>query len=240
MIGQNKKYFTKEDNMKRLLIVMLSLIIVGFFASTVIAADYPWNKLVFPSDNESIVSRMLLELQPDNTLTAYLLVRDVIWWNKEKNAWERQPLEKLAFTSYIQSPSGFFEDVIEGLYWASDQTGWGIEAPNWLWHDNTYKYAYYIGGETVSFGQETFWRRKAMFVIQGIPLPPPGTVFCAQFLLRYKNRDGSFDYVWLNPGYLASQDRQKYWVPDLFTPDGLVIRGKFINGRFVKVPKKAP
>ena len=231
--------------MKKALIIVLLAALSAILAVSVLSqnqpAEWPWNKLEFPATgDESVVSKMLLEIQPDGTLTAYLLVRDV-FWKKDDGSWEKQPLEKLVFTSYIQSKSGHFEEVIEGLYWASDQTGWGIEAPNWRWHDDTYKYAYYVGGETVSFEGQDFWRRKVMFVIQGIPLPPARDVICAQFLLRYRNPDGSFDYVWLNPGYLDRQDRDKYWVPDLFTPDGLVIRGKFdAKGNFIKAPKTSP
>ena len=230
---------------RRIVLVLLLLgvlaVLVSVFGSAKEAANWPWNKLSFSSaDDESIVSRMLLEVQADGTLTAYLLVRDV-FWKDNNSSWQKQPLEKLAFTSYVQSPSGHFEDVIESLYWASDQTGWGIESPNWKWHNDVYKYAYYVSGETVNFSGKSFWRRKVMFIIQGIPLPQTGTVVCAQFLLRYKNPDGSFDYVWFNPGFLDHQDRDKYWVPDLLTPQGLVIRGKFdADKNFIKVPKTSP
>jgi len=224
--------------------------VVVLWSIVAVAVGSPWDELVFPEDNHE-ASRMLLVLE-NGTVTAYIHARDTFDWDPVRGVWVRVPWEGNAevlggervFNGLIQSSTGMGESALQcakcGLYWASDQTGWEIDSPTWHWHDSQYWYRYRLHEDYITLWnpatqqEESYLRRYIFFELHGIPYT--GLIH-GQFLLLYKNADGSLDHVWFNPGFLVTEDLEKYWVWDGLEPPGRIVRGKFDEeGNFIALP----
>ncbi|MFA6437037.1 MAG: hypothetical protein WC242_02940 [Candidatus Paceibacterota bacterium] len=232
--------------------ILLGILLFGIAVSAANGQNnnYPWNVLVFDGQSRAWdASRMKLVPEPDGTITAYVLVRDiyiVAAGQTVRASWKGHIQEEIAFNGLVQtrglSTPEFIQSVfsydsigkqLAGIFWSSDQTGW--ELSRLRDHDATYRQEIY--SRTVRTDSDGTWE-EVIFVLHGIPIS--GTVHGQLIFLYPGNPDGTVDHVWLNPGWMDTRDHDQYWVIDCQDRDafGEIINGVFDRSNFqpIKIP----